>query len=72
MVEDLETPQGEAMFRLFNLVLGPDAQFDGATVLDGIGSDRDRDEFGEACETLLLTKVERDCTINTKEWLNQV
>ena len=72
LVEDTDTAEGEPIFRLFNLVLGPDAQTDWATVLEDIGDGRDQDDFVEACELFLAQKVDRDCAINTKEWLNQV
>jgi len=72
LVEDLETPEGEPRFRLFNLVLGPDAQADWATVLQEIDDCHNQDDFVEACELFLISKVERNCAINTKEWLNQV
>jgi len=72
LVDDLETDEGEAHFRLFQLTLGPDAQSDWATVLEEIGDDRGQNEFFRALDTFLLSKVDRDCAINTKEWLNQV
>ena len=72
LVEDLDTPEGAPRFRLFNLTLSPDAQVDWATVLEEIGEDRGQDEFESAIESFLLSKVDRDCAINTKEWLNQV
>jgi len=50
LVEDLETPEGEPRFRLFNLVLGPDAQADWATVLKEID-----DNFVEACVLFLVS-----------------
>ena len=68
----METDEGEAHFRLFQLTLGPDAQSDWATVLEEIGDNRGQDEFLEALDTFLLSKVDRDCAVNTKEWLNQV
>ena len=72
LVDDLGTDEGEAHFRLFQLTLGPDAQSDWITVLEEIGDDRGQDEFVQALDTFLLSKVDRDCAINTKEWLNQV
>jgi len=72
LVDDLDTDEGEAPFRLFKLTLGPDAQSDWATALDEIGDNRGQEEFLEALDTFLLSKVDRDCAINTKEWLNQV
>ena len=72
LVEDIGTEEGEARFRLFNLVLGPDAQSDWDTVLEEIGEGRTHDDFVDACEIFLLSKVDRDCAINTKEWLNQI
>ena len=72
LVDDLETDECEAHFRLFQLTLGPDAQSDWATVLEVIGDNRGQDEFLEALAAFLLSKVDRDCAINTKEWLNQV
>ena len=72
LVDDWETDEGEADFRLFQLTLGPDAQSDWATVLEEIGDNRGQDEFLEALDTFLLSKVDRDCAIDIKEWLNQV
>jgi len=72
LVDDIGTEEGEARFRLFNLVLGPDAQSDWDTVLEEIGEGRTHDDFVDACETFLLSKVDRDCAVNTKEWLNQI
>ena len=72
LVDDLGTAGGEPRFRLFSLVLGPDAESDWNTVLEEIGVDRGQDEFVAAVDLFLLSKVERDCAINTKEWLNQV
>jgi len=67
LVDDLDTDEGEAHFRLFKLILGSDAQSDWATVLDEISDNRGQEEFLEALDTFLLSKVDRDCAINTKE-----
>jgi len=72
LVDDIGTEEGEARFRLFNLVLGPDAQSDWDTVLEEIGEGRTQDDFVDVCEAFLVSKVDRDCAINTKEWLNQI
>ena len=72
LVDDLETDEGEAHFRFFQLTLGPNAQSDWATVLEEIGDNREQDKFLEALDTFFLSKVDRDCAINTKEWLRQV
>jgi len=72
LVDDIRTEEGEARFRLFNLVLGPDAQSDWDTVLEEIGEGRTQDDFVDVCEAFLVSKVDRDCAINTKEWLNQI
>ena len=68
----METDEGDPRFKLFNLVLGLNAQSDWATILEDLRPYRNEDNFVEACELFMLTKVERDCAINTKEWLNQV
>jgi len=60
------------LFRLFKLCLAPNAQKTWTSVLDDLGDDRDQDAFETAIENFLLKKVERDCALNTKEWLNQI
>ena len=72
LVTDTGTAEGEARFRLFSLTLSPDAQSDWNDVLAERGDARDQDAFDNAKEAFLLTKVERDCAINTKEWLNNI
>ena len=66
LVDDLETDEGEAHFRFFQLTLGPNAQSDWATVLEEIGDNRGQDEFLEALDTFLLSKVDRIVLLTRK------
>ena len=70
LVNDLETPEGEPRFCLFKLVLGLDAEADWDTVFEEIGDNCGQDKFVAAVDLFFLSKVERECDINTKEWLN--
>lgn len=72
LVDDLETAEGEPRFRLFRLCLAPNSQKTWVLVLDEIGDDRNQGDLENAIEIFLLKKVERDCALNTKEWLNQI
>ena len=42
------------------------------TVLEEIGDGREQEDFENAKELFLLSKVERDCALSTKEWLFQI
>ena len=72
LVTDLDTEEGPAMFRLFNLTLTSDMELDWNTVLEEIGDGREQEDFENAKELFLLSKVERDCALSTKEWLFQI
>ena len=72
LVSDLNTSEGEARFRLFKLCLAPNVQKTWSAVLDEVGNDRDQANFENSIEIFLCKKVERDCAIDTKEWLSQI
>lgn len=72
LTSDLGTAEGAPMFRLFQLTLSADAEADWNTVLEEIGDDRDPEDFMNAKDLFLISKVERDCALNTKEWMGQI
>ena len=59
------------MFGTFALCLGPNASLEWNDVLAEY-EERDEDTFVQAKEQYLLTKIHRDCAVDTKEWLQNV
>ena len=73
LVTDLGTAEGAPRFRLFSMTLSVDVEEDWSGIISEIDdADRDQEAFDQALADFVLTKVHRDCALDTKEWFNNI